>query len=178
MPIPYIAVAITLPVMKSYTYSVPEHLQEYCSPGVRVLVPFGKRRVTGYILSGQASCEGFTAKKILDVLDDYPLFPESEISFFKWISDYYIHPLGDVIKAALPSGFDRHDVSCVFVTIQGQKRLNEGSLTPGEAQVLEVVLQRESCTLKQVLKNSKNSLINALWRKIALKKISIVIGAR
>ena len=163
---PYISVAVSLPVMKSYTYLVPEHLQDFCSPGMRVLVPFGNRRVTGYILSGQKSCEGFTAKKILDVLDDHPLFPESEILFFKWISDYYIHPLGDVIKAALPSGLDRHDVSCVFVTQHGQDSLNAGALTPGEGQVIEFILQRQSCTLKQVLKNSKNILINALVRKM------------
>ncbi|MBT6339134.1 MAG: primosomal protein N' [Desulfobacula sp.] len=163
---PYISVAVSLPVMKSYTYEVPDHLQDFCSPGMRVLVPFGNRRVTGYIISGQESCKGFKTKKILDVLDDHPLFPESEILFFKWISDYYIHPLGDMIKAALPTGLDQHDVSCVFVTQKGQDQLNAGKLTPGEEQVAQFILQRKSCTLKQVLKNSKNSVINALVRKM------------
>ncbi|MEN8210779.1 MAG: hypothetical protein ABFR31_03610, partial [Thermodesulfobacteriota bacterium] len=143
---PYITIAVTLPVMKSYTYKIPEHLKSFCLPGMRVLVPFGRRRVTGYILSGQKECRGFKAKKIIDILDDHPLFPECEISFFKWISDYYIHPLGDVIKTALPSGFDRHDVSHVFVTKPGQECLNEGLLTPGEEQVVEFVLKRHSCT--------------------------------
>lgn len=163
---PYIAVAVTLPVMKSYTYSIPDHLKAVCYPGMRVLVPFGKRRVTGYILSGRESCEGFEAKKILDVLDDHPLFPESEIPFFKWIADYYIHPLGDVIKAALPSGFEHHDVSCVFATPKGQEGLNEGTLMPGEQEVIEFVLQRESCTLKLLIKTSKNTAVNALIRKM------------
>ncbi|WP_299982061.1 primosomal protein N' [Desulfobacula sp.] len=173
---PYISVAVSLPVMKSYTYRVPDHLQDFCSPGMRVLVPFKNRRVTGYILSGQKSCGGFTAKKIFDVLDDYPLFPESEISFFKWISDYYIHPLGDVIKAALPSGLDRHDVSCVFVTQHGQDSLNAGRLTPGEEQVIEFILQRQSCTLKQLEKNSANTTINALVRRME-KEDLITISA-
>jgi len=133
---------------------------------MRVLVPFGNRRVTGYILSRQAHCEGFTAKKILDVLDDHPLFPEPEILFFKWISDYYIHPLGDVIKAALPSGLDHHDISCVFVTSKGRDCLNKGRLTPGQAQVTEFVSNRPSCTLKQVLANSENAGINALIRRM------------
>ncbi len=163
---PYISVAVSLPVMKSYTYKVPDHLQEFCSPGVRVLVPFGKRRVTGYILAGQESCEGFTAKKILDVLDDHPLFPESEILFFKWISDYYIYPLGDVIKAALPSGFDRHDVSFVSVTQKGRARLDAEGLTPGEKQVLDYILPKESCSLKQLKKNCQNTTINALIRRM------------
>ena len=174
IPTPYISVAVTLPVMKAYTYRVPDHLQAVCSPGMRVLVPFGRRRVTGYILGGQESCDGFEAKKILDVLDDHPLFPESEISFFKWISDYYIHPLGDVIKTALPSGFDRHDVSCVFVTKQGQERLHDSGVTPGEKQVLEFVLQRESCTLKQLKKNSKNISLNALVRKMEKQGLIMV----
>jgi len=163
---PYISVAVSLPVMKSYTYSVPDHLQEFCLPGMRVLVPFGRRRVTGYIISWLESCKGFTAKKILDVLDDYPLFPEKEIPFFKWISDYYIHPLGDVIKAALPSGFDRHDISCVFVTKKGQDHLNDGRLSPGEEQVVTFVSHRASCRLKHLVKNSQNPTIKALVRKM------------
>lgn len=171
---PYITVAVTLRVMKSYTYKIPEHLKTVCSPGMRVLVPFGRRRMTGYILSGQESCDGFTAKKILDVLDDHPLFPESQISFFKWISDYYIHPLGDVIKAALPTGFDRHDVSYVFVTKKGQDFFNKGELTPGEEQVVEFVLQRGSCPLKQLKKNSQNPTINALVRRMEKEDVITV----
>ncbi|RLC24331.1 MAG: primosomal protein N' [Deltaproteobacteria bacterium] len=173
---PYISVCVSLPVVKSYTYKVPDHLREFCSPGMRVLVPFGNRRVTGYILSGQKNCKGFKAKKIFDILDDHPLFPESEISFFKWIADYYIHPLGEVIKTALPSGLDRHDVSYVFVTQQGKDSANAGRLTPGEEQVVEFILKRQSCTLKQLKKNSKNTTINALIRRME-KEDLIAISA-
>ncbi|MCD4720938.1 MAG: primosomal protein N', partial [Desulfobacula sp.] len=172
--ISYISVAVSLPVIKSYTYSVPDHLKDFCSPGMRVLVPFGNRRVSGYILSGQKDCKGFKAKKIFDVLDDHPLFPESEISFFKWIAGYYIHPLGEVIKTALPSGLDRHDVSCVFVTQHGQDHLNAGRLTPGEEQVIEFVLQRQSCAVKQLKKNSQNTTINALIRRMEKKDLITV----
>jgi len=171
---PYISVAVSLPVRKSYTYSVPDHLKDFCSPGMRVLVPFGNRRVTGYILSGQKDCKGFKAKKIFDILDDHPLFPESEISFFKWIAGYYIHPLGEVIKAALPSGLDRHDVSHVFVSQQGRDYLNAGRLTPGEEQIVEFVLQRQSCTLKQLKKNSQNTMVNALIRRMEKKDLITV----
>ena len=171
---PYISVAVSLPVRKSYTYSVPDHLKDLCSPGMRVLVPFGNRRVTGYILSGQKDCKGFKAKKIFDILDDHPLFPESEISFFKWIAGYYIHPLGEVIKAALPSGLDRHDVSHVFVSQQGRDYLNAGRLTPGEEQIVEFVLQRQSCTLKQLKKNSQNTMVNALIRRMEKKDLITV----
>ncbi len=160
--------------MKSYTYEIPEHLKNSCLPGMRVLVPFGRRRVTGYILSGQKECKGFKAKKIIDILDDHPLFPESEIAFFKWISDYYIHPLGDVIKTALPSGFDRHDISQVSATKYGQDCLNNSQLTPGEEQVIEFVLKRKSCTLKTLKQNHANKTINALVRKMEKKELITV----
>ena len=171
---PYITVAVTLPVMKSYTYKIPEYMQNCCRPGMRVLVPFGRRRVTGYILSDQKECKGFKAKKIIDILDDHPLFPESEISFFKWISDYYIHPLGDVIKTALPSGFDRSDISHVSVTENGKKCLNNGSLTPGQEAVIESVLKCRSCTLQRLKQNSPNKVTNSLVRSMEKKDLITV----
>ncbi|MFH2059135.1 MAG: primosomal protein N' [Pseudomonadota bacterium] len=171
---PFIKVAVLLPVLQTYTYKIPEHLAQLCSPGMRVLVPFGRRRVTGFILSGQKTCEKFVAKNILDILDDYPLFPESCIPFFKWISDYYIHPLGDVIKAALPSALDRHDVAYVFATAVGQENLAQKVLSPGEEQVLEFVLKKQSCSLKQLLKHSDNKMINALIRQMEKNDLIIV----
>ncbi len=163
---PYISVAVALPVPKAYTYGLPEQFQNTCSPGVRVLVPFGRKRVTGYVLSGRETCGEFTAKNILDVLDDHPLFPESEIPFFRWIADYYLHPLGEVIRTALPSGLESHDESCLFVTEKGVSALSGKQLTPGEEDVIEFIQKRDLCTLKQFIKTSKNPSAHALVRKM------------
>ena len=172
----YIEVSVCLPVMKTYTYSVPEHFQTICFLGMRVLVPFKRRKVTGYIISIQESCEGFKAKKILDVLDEYPLFPESQISFFKWISQYYIHALGQVIKTALPSSLNLHDISYVFVTEYGEKCMKEQKLTPGEAQILESISKRKSCSLKQLTRNYKNaSALVYRMKNQGLLKVSSVL---
>lgn len=166
MDSPYISVAIALPVPKAYTYGVPEHFQNACFPGVRVLIPFGKKRVTGYILSGQETCGEFTAKNILDVLDDHPLFPESEISFFRWIAEYYLHPLGEVIRTALPSGLESHDESCLFVTEKGLDAFNEKRLSPGEEEIMEFVQKRDPAKLKQLFKTSRNPAVHALVRRM------------
>jgi len=163
---PYISVAIALPVPKAYTYGVPEHFQNACSPGVRVLIPFGKKRVTGYILFGQETCGKFTAKNILDVLDDHPLFPESEIPFFRWIAEYYLHPLGEVIKAALPSGLESHDESCLFVTEKGLDALNGKRLSPGEEEIIEFIQKRDLAKLKQLFKTSRNPSVHTLVRRM------------
>ena len=166
---PYIKVAVCLPVMHLYTYGMPDHLKAACCPGMRVLVPFGKRRVTGYIISGQEKCGKFSVKNILDVLDEHPMFPESEIAFFQWISNYYIHPPGEVIKAALPAGLDRHDVSCVFVTQLAREKLRDQSLGPGELGVIDLVAGHEPCSLKYLRQKSGIPGINALVRKMESK---------
>ena len=118
------------------------------------------------MLFRSASCGPYKAKNILDVLDDHPLFPVNEIAFFKWVAKYYIFPLGEVIKTALPSGLDRQDVSCVFVTPAGIKAFSSGALSPGEACVIQFLKEKEGCTLKQLLKNSSNPSIVALVRKM------------
>ena len=94
----YIEVAVALPVYQTYVYQVPDNLFIHVSEGKRVLVPFGRRRVTGYVLGPDKSSDEYTIKRILDVLDETPLFPSDMVSFFKWISNYYVYPIGEVIK--------------------------------------------------------------------------------
>lgn len=160
----YIKVAVALPVPKLYTYEVPEKLSRKCDFGVRVLVPFGPRRVTGYVFDATDEIDGFTPRKIIRVLDDHPLFPASELVFFKWISGYYLFPVGEVIKAALPSGLDRHDVSCVVVTEKGRKDLAARELSEDETCVVNYIESRQTCSVKQLKKNLKNVRAGALLR--------------
>jgi primosomal protein N' (replication factor Y) (superfamily II helicase) len=148
---PYMDVAVTLPVHKSFIYAVPDFLADSCVPGMRVLVPFGRRRVTGYILEGRQDSGGYTAKKILDVLDDHPLFPRNEILFFRWVSQYYIHPLGETIKTALPAGLDRQDVACVFATEQGRTALENKTLAPLQARIIDLAAGKQGIGRKQLL---------------------------
>jgi primosomal protein N' (replication factor Y) len=86
----YIDVAIALKIYHTLTYSVPENLSHFVSPGKRVLVPLGQRSVMGYILGVCERPNKKETKHILDVLDENPLFHSSMIPFFKWISEYYM----------------------------------------------------------------------------------------
>lgn len=165
----YINVAVTLPIMKTYTYSLPDHLKDGCSIGTRVLVLFGKRRVTAYVVSFQEHCEGFVAKPVLEIMDAHPLFPAHELSFFQWISEYYIHPLGEVIKAALPSGLDRHDISYVFLTDKGKEQFLKKELPPQKEKIIAYLYERNLCTLKQIStltpKKTTSSLIRSMEKE-------------
>ncbi|UFS71970.1 primosomal protein N' [Geomonas sp. RF6] len=100
-----VEVAIPLPLHGHFHYRVPAHLVPLATPGKRVLVPFGKRKITGYLLA-PAEAGSAELKEVLEVLDDAPLFTPSELTFYRWIASYYLHPLGEVIKGALPAGIN------------------------------------------------------------------------
>jgi len=173
---PYMDVAVTLPVNQSFVYAVPDFLADSCMPGMRVLVPFGRRRVTGYILAGRQDSGGYTAKKILDVLDDLPLFPENAIAFFKWVSHYYIHPLGDTIKAALPAGLDRRDVACLFATQEGKQARDTGSLTPTEAQIIAMADKKQGVGRKQVIQAVNTVSVRSVIRNMETRGLVSVFA--
>jgi primosomal protein N' (replication factor Y) len=174
-----IEVAIALPVYGTYVYSVPDHLLPLVLPGKRVLVPFGRRRVTGYILGEYHKNDRKEIKQILDVMDEEPLFFSCMIPFFKWTADYYLHPIGDVIKCALPGGLNIYDFAVIALTKKGKEALLKNSLTPLENEILNM-LQTGPCGFKTLCKklhkNIPNALIYAMQRcglieqKQALKK--------
>ena len=147
----HIEVAVALPVFNTFTYSVPDNLSSSVSSGLRVLVPFGNRRITGYVLGPCSASDRIGIKPILDVLDDAPLFPESAIDFFKWIADYYIYPLGEVIKCALPGGLTVYDYASVAITVDGITALKGSSLSKPEQSVLDLV-REVPCRLKEIRK--------------------------
>ncbi|MEN8808090.1 MAG: primosomal protein N' [Desulfobacterales bacterium] len=133
-----IEVAAALPVYQTFTYSLPDDLIGLATPGMRVLVPFGRRRVTGYVLGFQRPPQQIEIKSVLDLLDDTTLFPETMVPFFRWIADYYIHPIGEVIKCALPGGLNSFDFATMSITDAGRRAL-QTKATEIETKVLKLV---------------------------------------
>jgi len=137
-----IEVAVALPVHNTFTYSVAEDLASLVSTGKRVLVPFARRRLTGFVLDASPPNPKLEVKPVLDILDDAPLFPESMIAFFRWIADYYIHPIGEVIKCALPGGLNVYDFATVSITAVGLRALEGKSATKLEKSALNLLINR------------------------------------
>ena len=111
-------VAVAAPVFNTYSYELSRDRQEFfeTSPlkliGCRVFVPFGSRKITGYIIGIEKKAgEQIGLKEIYDLLDEEPLFHQEMVALFKWVADYYHYPLGKVIQTALPGG----------LTVQAQK---------------------------------------------------------
>ena len=106
----YVDVILPLPLDGVFTYSVPSELERQVAVGHRVLVPFGRNKTYVGIVNCQlANCELKNVKPILQVLDPSPILLDSQLNLWRWISDYYLSPIGEVYKAALPAGLKAED---------------------------------------------------------------------
>ena len=101
----YADVILPVPLDGAFTYSVPASFVTQIAVGKRVVVPFGKTKtLTGVVLRLHDLKPDVTCKDILRVLDEQPMVTQRQLTLWQWIADYYLSPLGDILKAALPSG--------------------------------------------------------------------------
>jgi primosomal protein N' (replication factor Y) len=109
----FVDVILPLPLDGVFTYSVPSSLEGQVRRGLRVSVPFGRNKTyVGIIASTHGDCVSPSApqiKPILQLLDTFPILLETQLRLWHWISDYYMSPIGEVYKAALPSGLKAED---------------------------------------------------------------------
>lgn len=118
----YANIILPLPLDGYFTYSVPDDLASRVQNGMRVTVPFGKSKTYVGVVAeypvdvpkpveevAQQGKKKIVYKNIADVLDDTPILLPQQLRLWKWIADYYMSPIGDVYKAALPSGLKAED---------------------------------------------------------------------
>lgn len=106
----YIDVILPLPLDGVFTYSVPPELERQVVVGCRVLVPFGRNKTYVGIICGKGTVPSVSQiKPILQVLDTSPILLPSQLQLWQWMADYYLSPIGEVYKAALPAGLKAED---------------------------------------------------------------------
>ena len=94
-------VALPLPLRKTFSYTVPRAWESFAKPLLRVTVPFGSRMLTGFILTLEEG-EDEALKELADILDIFPLIESTSFQLCEWASQYYLAPIGVVLKYALP----------------------------------------------------------------------------
>ncbi len=101
----YAQIVLPLNLKGSFTYKVPEELMSQIQLGMRVLVPFGGKKIyTGIVLELHDNAPNdFVAKEVISILDEKPILPEEQIRFWNWLSDYYLCNLGEIYRLAFPS---------------------------------------------------------------------------
>uniref|UniRef100_A0AB33IWL8 Replication restart protein PriA n=1 Tax=Prevotella sp. GTC17254 TaxID=3236794 RepID=A0AB33IWL8_9BACT len=106
----YVDVILPLPLEGFFTYSVPEELAQRVGEGIRVQVPLGKsKRYTAMVAKVHTVKPDFEARPIIAVLDESRMLLPQQLKLWQWIADYYLSPIGEIYKAALPSGLKAED---------------------------------------------------------------------
>lgn len=103
---------IVLPIpFDSFTYLVPPDMEDKVMRGCRVVVPLGKSKIhTGVVLATHDNApQGVEVKAVMEVLDERPVVSEQQFTFWQWVAHYYLCPLGEVMKAALPGAMKPKD---------------------------------------------------------------------
>ena len=125
------------PLDQPYVYHIPTPFPVSPEIGQRVLVPLRDRRVSGYLWEEAPDPKSDQPIKLIEqILDPQPFFSPSLRTFLSWISRYYHHPLGQVVKAALPPGLAVSSREVIEITPEGIEYLNSASLARGEREIL------------------------------------------
>jgi primosomal protein N' (replication factor Y) len=172
-----VEVAVGLPVSKTFHYRIPDKMKGSLQVGMRVLVPFKGRKVTGFVLDLlDHPPQGIEEKlrEVDDLLDDVPLIDPQWLRFCRWISTYYLYPLGEVIKTGLPPGLNLKSELILSLTQEGMDGLSKGGLEPNQEKILSEIGKFGKVGLRKILKIfpeeiSRSQLL--LWKTKGLLKI-------
>ncbi|MCI0454585.1 MAG: primosomal protein N' [Candidatus Dadabacteria bacterium] len=153
---------------EAYYYSVPSHLQDGVQIGKRVLIPFKNRKALGFIIGFGKPPEGLSLKEIIDIVDEEPLFDEWRHEFLKWVSNYYMTPLGIVLKAAHPGGLGVSLKKVIKITEKGVNLLNKDKLSEPERLILKTLSISGVVTVRKLfnlVEGGKYEILNSLRRR-------------
>ena len=105
----YADVILPVPLQGLFTYAVPEGTKVLV--GCRVLVSFGRSKTYVGLVARihEVKPQGYEVKPLMQVMDAEPIVTAEQLRLWQWISDYYLSPVGEVLKAALPAGLKAED---------------------------------------------------------------------
>ncbi|MDR1499590.1 MAG: primosomal protein N' [Tannerellaceae bacterium] len=149
----YADVILPLPLENTYTYRIPSDLEKAIAPGCRVLVHFGKKRYYTAIVFRvhDTANTAYETKDIHALLDATPVLRRPQLRLWEWIASYYICKLGDVYKAALPSGLKLESETSVTCNKDFK---TETPLRPNERSVLDAFGIRPKLTISELEKKT------------------------
>lgn len=144
---------LPLAIPGTYTYRIPDGLR--LSIGMRVLVPFGRKKIfTAIIVSlHDREPKGYDVKEILGSLDDKPILRHPQLEFWQWIANYYLCSMGEVYKAAVPSGLKVESETTISVNPDFEES-EPGQLSDRERVILDFTAQRGRVQIAEIAKST------------------------
>lgn len=155
----FVEVALPVPLRQTFTYCIPVGMQETIKIGSRLLVPFGKRHLTGYAvalhetLSEELEIEESAIREVLELIDDEPLLTEEIIKLTQWTADYYASSWGEVLKASLPAGINATVEQIININSQGKDEVIKlETARTNKAQILFYLNKNGETSLRELKK--------------------------
>lgn len=171
----YAEVAVPLHVAGTFIYRLPQALRALAQSGSRIVVPLGRKMVTGYIvnllheLRPGTSLQESNIKDAQEILDVIPLVTTELLELTRWVADYYLGAWGEVIKAALPPGISPHIDQFLSLTERGRTELEKLPLDDndvGRRRSLELFANAEETSLVALSKQLPASQASKLVREL------------
>jgi primosomal protein N' (replication factor Y) len=171
----YIDVILPLPLKANFTYCVPVDWSEQIRVGMRVVVPFGKKKMYTAIVSLLHTNKPelpYEVKEIICLLDQQPILRYPQLKFWEWISSYYMACMGDVYQAAVPAGLklESETLVCINPDFEADELLSDK-----EQRVLDALSDGKPTTVELLNKATElSSVLPTL--KILLDKNAIEVS--
>lgn len=156
----FVDVAVPVGIRKTFSYSVPAPLRAKIAAGMRVLVPFGRKLVTGYVIGmlDRSQTGDFRLKAVQELLEPVPSITPELVRTALWVAEYYFAPPGDVFRALFPAGSQISGERLASLTpktaLLFQGGLRPSGLHPQEEALLDVLAEETSLPVKELIKKS------------------------
>ena len=169
----YADIIFNLNIFEAFTYRIPDDITISLGPGHRILAPFGRRKLTGVIVSIHDKTHRTDCRDIIDVLDDQPLVSDEMLQVTRWISEYYLCPWGQTIQIALPKGLDQHSYICLWP--ESDQHSYDEILTEKQRELYDIILRDPGNTIKYYQEKfgvgAFHHLIRSLKQKSLVKQV-------
>lgn len=167
----FVEVILPLALDKTFTYQISETEFQFIQPGMRIAVPFGKNKIfTALSIDTHENPPTlYEAKEIHQILDEVPIVNSFQIKHWQWIALYYMCSIGEVYKAALPSGFLLE--SETIISLRSNENINDTELSDDEFLVFEALQHQSSIKVNDVVSILNKKNIFPLLQKLLNKNI-------
>ncbi len=169
----FVDVILPLPLETTFTYRVPQELNNRVAFGVRVIVPFGRNKLYSAIVEKvhENPPKQVVAKYILDVIDDSPVISTGQFRLWNWISQYYMCSLSEVMVASMPSALRLAGET--IVTINPNFDGDISVLSPIEINVVELLANKVQISVNEISKRLQLAKIMPVIKSLVDKKVII-----
>ena len=167
----YADVILPLALPRLYTFLVPEELSESAEVGKRVIVQFGANRLYTAIIHKihDQKPKAYEVKPIESILDEKPIVTDKQLELWKWMADYYLCTLGDVMQAALPSSLKLASETQILIHPDFNGVIDD--LSDDELKVAEALEVREKLSVKDISDVLQKKSVLSLIKKMTERKI-------